>query len=329
MPAHDGRATVSPLLELGRALHASGYRFTTVTPATHARVLARAPGAPARSLRDVFGWSLPYDPAALAQWGAPAGLAALIERSGIAVPASDASMPGALRSTLRCSTLDGHLYFHSAYPTSGADAVFFGPDTYRFIRAMRLEAALRSHAAVPEPRRIVELCCGAGPAAVVLAGLYPQADVLAADINGDALALAGVNAALAGTPNVRAVYSDLLDGMPGGFDLVVANPPYLLDADRRSYRHGGGSLGEGIALRIVQTALQRLNPGGTLMLYTGVAIVDGDDMLYRQAAPLLDAAGCTWRYDEIDPDVFGEELSEPAYARAERIAAVWLTATKH
>ena len=33
-------------------------------------------------------------------------------------------------------------------------------------------------------------------------------------------------------------------------------------------------------------------------------------------------AGWRWRYRELDPDVFGEELDEPAYADAERIAAV-------
>ena len=32
-------------------------------------------------------------------------------------------------------------------------------------------------------------------------------------------------------------------------------------------------------------------------------------------------------YEEIDPDVFGEELENPAYAEVERIAAVVLTLT--
>lgn len=33
-------------------------------------------------------------------------------------------------------------------------------------------------------------------------------------------------------------------------------------------------------------------------------------------------------YDEIDPDVFGEELEQPAYAAAHRIAAVGLVVTR-
>lgn len=334
MRAHDSarQYNAEALVQLGQALKAAGYRFTTVTPATHARVVARDPGAAATGLRGVFGWSRPYsvsDPA----WSAPAlpgHVAELLERSGIAVPAPDGeSMPGRLRSALRCSTLDGQLYFHSAYPTSDTGAVFFGPDTYRYIRALRGETAARERDGAPPPARIADLCCGAGPAAIVLAGRYPQAEVLAIDINRGALDLAQVNAALAGATNVRAVISDLLGAVDGGFDLITANPPYLLDSAQRSYRHGGGELGEGLAVRIIETALQRLNPGGALMLYTGVAIVDGQDVLLRRAAPLLDAAACSWRYEEIDPDVFGEELALPAYAGTERIAAVWLTAIKH
>lgn len=335
IPAIDQAA----LVELGRALQAAGYHFTTVTPATQARVLARDPGAWAVDMRDVFGWSRPYqylngeDADAL-----PAGMAQLMERCGIALPVAqtgEARCARGRRSALRCSTLDGRLYFHSAYPTSDTNAVFFGPDTCRFIRALHAETAARARASAPAPRRIADLCCGAGPAAIVLAGLYPQAEVLAIDINPDALTLTAVNAALAGTPRVRPVRGDLLSALRGeadhgaDFDLITANPPYLLDHAQRSYRHGGGELGEGLAVRIVQAALEHLNPGGVLMLYTGVAMVGGEDVLLRRVQPLLESAGCTWRYEEIDPDVFGEELLQPAYSGAERVAAVWLTVTKH
>ena len=35
-----------------------------------------------------------------------------------------------------------------------------------------------------------------------------------------------------------------------------------------------------------------------------------------------------WVYREIDPDVFGEQLTEPGYEQVERIAAVALTVTR-
>jgi hypothetical protein len=59
-----------------------------------------------------------------------------------------------------------------------------------------------------------------------------------------------------------------------------------------------------------------------VLLYTGVAIVDGRDELREALADQLPALGCTLRYRELDPDVFGEELVKPAYAEVERIAAI-------
>jgi hypothetical protein len=44
--------------------------------------------------------------------------------------------------------------------------------------------------------------------------------------------------------------------------------------------------------------------------------------------PRLTAGDLAWTYEEIDPDVFGEELEAPAYRAADRIAAVVLNARK-
>jgi len=62
--------------------------------------------------------------------------------------------------------------------------------------------------------------------------------------------------------------------------------------------------------------------GGVTLMYTGAAFADG-------SAPLLDAVsglsrdlGASLRIDEIDPDVFVEELACPSYSPVERIAAI-------
>ena len=87
-------------------------------------------------------------------------------------------------------------------------------------------------------------------------------------------------------------------------------------------------MGEGLSLAIAGLARTRLAMGGTLLLYTGSAVCNGvDGFLARVAAP-LQATGREWHYREIDPDIFGEELEEPAYAEADRIAAVLVTATR-
>ncbi|UGQ48655.1 methyltransferase [Massilia endophytica] len=310
-------APQAALLELGRDLIAAGYRFTTVTPATHARIQARCRRAWARDLCDIFGWSMPFRADAL-----PPRMLKLMLEAGIAWPHGEGWRPA-----LRASELGGRLYFHSAYPTSEADAVFFGPDTYRFTRALRAElAAMAARGVAVE--RAADIGAGAGPGAAEAALCWPDAEVLALDINDQALSLCEVNMALARLPNVAVRHSDLLSDVAGEFDLLVSNPPYLLDGAERRYRHGGGELGTGLSCAILEQALKRLAPGGSLLLYTGVAMVRGEDPFLRRAAPMLEQAGFRWSYEEIDPDVFGEELDEPAYREAERIAAVWLKATR-
>ncbi|WP_043335937.1 methyltransferase [Belnapia moabensis] len=304
------------LLTLAEAVRNTGYRFVTPTPATHARVNMRPGNKVARDLRDVFGWSRPFSPDVM-----PPGLFELMRRAEVAVPEGDGPL---WRSLLRLSSLDGEVFLHSAYPTGAADAVFFGPDTYRFASAIQAELAART-----DPiRRAADIGCGAGPGGILVAKACLQAEVAMLDINDAALRLARVNAALANTPNAAAIRSDLLTGVPGEFDLIVSNPPYLLDPARRSYRHGGGSLGEGLSVAILDAALGRLAPGGTLVLYTGIAIVGGQDAFLDAAMRRLAGADMPWRYREADPDVFGEELEGGAYDQADRIAAVVLTVTK-
>lgn len=311
-PAGAPLALTEALVALGRWLQSTGYAFTTVTPATHARVNARSSARVAASVRDVFGWSRPFEPGLL-----PRAAMDSLRAGGLL-----AEGPGALlRSRVRFSTLHGGLYAHGAWPTRDADAVFFGPDSCRFADLVAAELA---RAPLAAGARVLDLGCGAGPGGLVAAQLSPGAGVVLADINPRALCFAAANAALAGRA-VTLAEGDLYAAAEGAFDLVVANPPYLNDAAQRTYRHGGGRWGEALSLRIVREGLPRLAPGGRLVLYTGVAMpAGGADPLLAEVAPLLDARRWPWRYRELDPDVFGEELDQPAYADAERIAAVAL-----
>jgi methylase of polypeptide subunit release factors len=297
------------LLELGRALQRAGYAFVTVTPETHRRVIARGERlgqGRARDLRGVFGWNVPFDRDAL-----PGELLDLLR-------AADAlSEQGAvLRSRVRFSTLHGRLFAHSSYPTDEPDAVFFGPDTYRF-------CSLLARWATPATRA-VDVGCGTGAGAITIADKAERR--VLADISARALRFAEVNAQLAGL-EVELVESDVLAGVAGDLDLVIANPPYMRDDRARVYRDGGGAHGEGLAVRIVDQALRRLRRGGVLVLYTGAAIVDGADTFHRAVAPLLRGRGLQVLYEELDPDVFGEELDRPGYTDVERIAAVGLRVT--
>ena len=300
------------LLELARGVEKTGYRFTTITPESHRRVNARPGNEMARDLGGVFGWSRCFDPSVL-----PPGLFDLMREADALVAAGQA-----WRSRFRLSTIDEFLFLHSAFPTEAADAVFFGPDTYRFVTAVR--QALASGAVAPW-RRAADIGCGSGAAGIMLARANPEAQLVLTDINPGALRLSRINAALAKAANVELREGSLLDEVDGDFDLIVANPPYLLDPGKRLYRHGGGARGEGLSLAILDTALARLAPNGTLLLYTGSAIVGGFDPFRAAIAERLAGSAHAWRYREIDPDVFGEEL---ALLDADRIAAVFLTLRK-
>jgi len=118
-----------------------------------------------------------------------------------------------------------------------------------------------------------------------------------------------------------------LNDLDGGFDLVLSNPPYILDPAKLRYRHGGDMHGAGLSVSIVDAALARLNPGGSLLLYTGIAIVDGRDEFLETVRPKLDARCASWTYEELDPDIFGGQLGCEGYEDVERIAAVWVRAT--
>jgi ADP-ribose pyrophosphatase YjhB (NUDIX family)/SAM-dependent methyltransferase len=301
------------LLELGRALQTRRYHFVTVTPATHERVDARrsrcARGDRAPSLRDIFGWSRPFGPGAL-----PVSMRDLLSDAGALLETDEG-----YRSAVRFSSLAGFLFLHSAYPTTQPEAVFFGPDTYRF-GAMLLTRAPGACGCV------VDVGCGSGAGGILLASRARR--VVLADVNEEALRLARVNVALAGLRNVETMSSDVLSSVEGDIDLVISNPPYMVDAKHRAYRDGGGALGEALAVRIVVESLDRLRAGGRLLLYTGSPIVDGQDVFRRAVDPVLASGAAMFDYTEIDPDVFGEELDRPGYATVERIAVVCLDATR-
>lgn len=334
-PVADGLA-----LLLGQ-LAASGYRFITPTPLTHQRVLAhkaatgQLPGRAVKAspypvtLRDVFGWNVAFEAAAV-----PHDILALMQASGILH-----SEAGVYSSTVRVSSIENDLFVHSAYPTTQDNAVFFGPDTYRFARFVQQHIAqmhgLQTGARQPRgdiALRLLDVGCGSGAGGVVAARSLKEqgiaCDIVMNDINPMALHYTAVNSAFAALP-VTLAQGDALSAVAGSFDVIISNPPYLEDASARAYRHGGTRLGRALSVRIATEALGRLSPGGQLLLYTGVAMVDGLDPFLAEMRPLLDRAGCSWTYEEIDPDVFGEELEQPAYAHIDRIAAVGLVATRH
>jgi hypothetical protein len=307
----DARAL--SLLALGRALKAAGYQFVTVTPSTHQLVASRVENPP--TLRDIFGWNASFE---------RASVDSQVFDLLVAAEALKEKDDG-YRSTVRFASIGNLLFLHSGFPTTDTDAVFFGPDTYRFARLLRNSLG---ELKFDRPPRLVDIGSGSGAGGIFAAHLLcGSVELVLADVNKNALRFSAINAALNETPATM-VHSDVLNGVDGTFDIIIANPPYLLDDNLRLYRHGGGELGIDLAVRITEEGLSRLSSGGHLILYAGVPISGGSDPLLKSLRPLLKLQASQYRYEEIDPDVYGEEIARPQYAHADRIAAVGLTLVK-
>jgi methylase of polypeptide subunit release factors len=298
------------LLRLLQVLDRDGYDFVTPTPSTQGRVIGRPGKERARNLRDVLGWSLPFEADAI-----PAEVLEILEQAH-AITHRD----GVLKSRLRVSRVEGRLFLHSAYPTHAQDAVFLGPDTYRFASLLKQEITDR-----PKGARIVDIGAGAGVGGITAADQCDDPELTLTDINPKALRLAKINAEHAGRP-VREIETSGLDACDGPFDIVVANPPYILGG--QTYKDGGDMHGARMSLDWSIAAMKRLAPGGRLILYTGSAIVDGRDEFRDALAGAVKKAHCDLRYREIDPDVFGGTLNQAGYEDVERIAAVAAVATR-
>jgi ribosomal protein L3 glutamine methyltransferase len=76
--------------------------------------------------------------------------------------------------------------------------------------------------------QFLDLCTGNGSLAVICAMAYPDVSVVGADISKDALEVAKINVAKhALQDRVQLVQSDGLNNVPGAFDCIVCNPPYV------------------------------------------------------------------------------------------------------
>jgi release factor glutamine methyltransferase len=134
-----------------------------------------------------------------------------------------------------------------------------------------------------QPSRVLDLGTGSGAVALALQHQRPAARVTAVDASSDALTVAFANALRLNLP-VQCMLSHWMDKVPGPFELIVSNPPYVAEGDphlaalMHEPLHALTSGADGLddIRQIIAQAPRRLVPGGWLLLEHG----------WDQAAPV-------------------------------------------
>ena len=166
------------------------------------------------------------------------------------------------------------------------------PETELLVEeALRVLATYESKA---RPR-VVDLCTGSGAIAAAIKEENPQAEVFAVELSEQALLWARKNL---DPQNVHLIPGDIrtsLEDLPGYFDLVLSNPPYIpphrkpqapevAEYDPQMALYGGGEDGMEIPREVIARAHYLLRPGGFFMM-------EHDDSQETRVAETLAAQG--------------------------------------
>ncbi len=135
-----------------------------------------------------------------------------------------------------------------------------------------VERCLARLAGLAEPR-VLDVGTGSGAIALAIADEHPGARVTGVDASAGALEVAGANMLRTGLAVELRVW-DLYTGLPPGpWDLVVANPPYVLsdeieslEPEVREWEPRSALVGVGASEAVARGALDVLVPGGALVL---------------------------------------------------------------
>lgn len=134
-----------------------------------------------------------------------------------------------------------------------------------------------------EEPRILDVCTGSGCISVAAAVNLPAARIMAVELSEAALAIAQENAARHEvSERIRFLQGDLFAPFADDnrFDVIASNPPYIaeseiasLQADVRQHEPrlalDGGPAGLVIIRKLVEQGIERLVPGGSLLMEIG------------------------------------------------------------
>ena len=310
-------------LELGRLLRDAGYEPQRIQQrlATGDQLLARSPELPSY----------------LRRIGDADGLAVLIRLFLLGVPVLRARFDELVGTQLRARLAGAGLLIRNGDVVHGAarivphDELLIPSDHAGAAEAHadhvpgvhRPSVALAHLTVRGQGERALDLCTGNGIQAILLAAHAES--VVATDVNVRALAYAAFNAALNGAGNVETRAGSFFEPVEGEqFDLVVANPPYVVSPETAYLFRDGGMPGDAVSEQVVRDTPAALAPGAFASVLIAWSL-DPDDPTERPRS-WLEGSGCdafllhtstddpietatAWNRDLVDqPDVYAEAL---------------------
>lgn len=183
----------------------------------------------------------------------------------------------------------GHIPFLGASISLDSRPLIPRPETEYWV-------SLLIHSRTSPPTRILDLCAGSGAIGVVLAQAFPEAEVWASDYVPKHIETIRKNFAHNGVEGT-VVESDLFTHIPGTFNIIATNPPYISDermcalapSVSRYEPHealAGGVDGLSIIRRIIQEAPEHIADMGEIWM-------ECDDEHSEEVASLFKEAGFT------------------------------------
>jgi SAM-dependent methyltransferase len=276
-------------VELGRLLLAAGYEASSIQErlATGDQLLARSPELPSY----------------LRRLGDADELAVLLRLFLLGVPVPRARFDDLVGAELRASLASAGLLVSDGEAVHGAarivphDELLIASDHAAtaeghadHVPGVHRPSVALAHLTVRgERERALDVGTGNGIQAILLAAHAER--VVATDVNARALAYASFNAALNGVRNVETRHGSFFEPVAGEqFDLVVANPPYVVSPESAYLFRDSGLRGDAVSEQVVRAAPAVLAPGGFASILIAWAL-EPDDPAARPRS-WLEGSGC-------------------------------------
>lgn len=199
----------------------------------------------------------------------------------------------------------GETYWHGMTLKVTPDVLIPRPETSELVDLITSENT------APD-LNVLDVCTGSGCIAVALANTLPFAKVTGTDISDAALAVARENASLRKL-KVGFMHSDALGQFPfddGSMDIVVSNPPYITESEKKEMEPNVLDHEPGLALFVPDsdplrfyTAISRegfrvTRPGGKIYF-------EINPIFARQVSRMMTETG--WDDVQILPDMHGKQ----------------------